>query len=151
MSWEWGCPDLPACGPWRGSINGPVWPSFGSNYSRPSRGAKPREADDTKTSNGIGPPRAGSQGAEISMQGRPHEVRLTGAMTTKARWVLAGVEYQLPLWCRGGKQQAHSLEESTKGFHSGATRPRPLGCQDGGHHRAHHNITASGFCRRRPL
>ena len=28
MFWEWGSPDLPACGPWRGSANGPVRPIF---------------------------------------------------------------------------------------------------------------------------
>ena len=51
-SWDRGCPDLPACGPWHGSTNCLVWPSFGSSSPRPSRGAKPREADDTKTSSG---------------------------------------------------------------------------------------------------
>ena len=44
---------MPACGPRRGSIDGLVRPSFGINNSRPSRGAKPREADDTKTPKGI--------------------------------------------------------------------------------------------------
>ena len=51
-SWERGYPDLPACGLRRGSTNGLVQPIFISNHSRPSRGAKPREADDTKTSLG---------------------------------------------------------------------------------------------------
>ena len=55
--WEWGYPDLPACGPWRGSIDGLVWPTFSINNTRPSRGAKPREVDDTKTSKGVGLPR----------------------------------------------------------------------------------------------
>ena len=45
-----GVPDLPACGPRRGSTSGPVLPIFTSKHSRPPRGAKPREADDTKTS-----------------------------------------------------------------------------------------------------
>ena len=51
--WEWGYPDLPAYSPHRGSIKGLVRPSFDIDNSRPSRGAKPREADDTKTSKGI--------------------------------------------------------------------------------------------------
>src|SRR3989337_1162460 len=50
--WERGYPDLPACGPRRGSINGLVRPIFSVNNTRPSRGAKPREADDAKTSRG---------------------------------------------------------------------------------------------------
>ena len=55
-SWERGYLDLPACGPWHGSTNGLVRPIFSSNHSRPSRGAKPREADDTKTSLGAASP-----------------------------------------------------------------------------------------------
>ena len=41
---------MPACGPRRGSIDGLVRPSFNINNSIPLRGAKPCEADDTKTS-----------------------------------------------------------------------------------------------------
>ena len=57
MFWEPGYPNLPACGPWRGSIDGLVRPSFGNNNSRPSREARPREVDDTKTTRGSGLPR----------------------------------------------------------------------------------------------
>ena len=39
----------------------------------------------------------------------------------------AGAERRFPLWFKGGKPQAQSPEESAKGFHSGATRPRPPG------------------------
>ena len=35
-SWERGCPDLPACGPRRGSTSGPVQPIFTSKHSSPS-------------------------------------------------------------------------------------------------------------------
>ena len=35
-------------------MDGLVWPSFSINNSRPSRGAKPREAGNTKTTKGIG-------------------------------------------------------------------------------------------------
>ena len=50
--WERGSPDLPAYGPRRGSTHGPIWPVFTNKYSRPSRGAKPREADDTRPPQG---------------------------------------------------------------------------------------------------
>ena len=43
-----------ACGPPRGFIDGLVWPSFNTNTARPSRGAKPREADGAKTPKGVG-------------------------------------------------------------------------------------------------
>ena len=46
--WERGSPDLPACGLRRGSRGGPAWPIFISTSSRPSRGAKPRGADDRR-------------------------------------------------------------------------------------------------------
>ena len=38
VSWTWGYPVLPACGPPRGSINGLVRSSFNTNSTRPSRG-----------------------------------------------------------------------------------------------------------------
>ena len=48
--WIWGYPDLPARGPPRGSIDGLVRPSPSIDNSRPWQGAKPREADNAKTS-----------------------------------------------------------------------------------------------------
>ena len=54
--WERGSPDLPACGPWRGSVYGLVRPSFSNSNPRPSRGAEPHEADDTKTPQGAASP-----------------------------------------------------------------------------------------------
>ena len=46
--------------------------------------------------------------------------------------------------------QARSTEASSKGFHISATRPRPAGRQDGGHHGAHNSVTTKVFGRRRP-
>ena len=46
--------------------------------------------------------------------------------------------------------RARSPEASDKGFHIGATRPRPVGRQDGGHREAHSCITTRVFGRRRP-
>ena len=47
--------------------------------------------------------------------------------------------------------QARSTEASGKGCHIGATRPRPEGRQDGGHHGAQDGVTTRAFCRRMPL
>ena len=47
--------------------------------------------------------------------------------------------------------QARSTEASNKGFHISATRPRPAGRQDGGHHGAQDGVTTRAFCKRRPL
>ena len=45
--------------------------------------------------------------------------------------------------------QARIPEASGKVFHIGATRPRPAGRQDGGHHGAQDGVTARTFGRRR--
>ena len=50
-----------------------------------------------------------------------------------------------------GQAQARSPEASGKGFHIGATRPRPAGQRDGGHHGAQDSVTTRAFGRRRPL
>ena len=49
-----------------------------------------------------------------------------------------------------GKAQAQSTEASSKGFHIGATRPRPEGWQDRGHHGAQDGVTTRTFGMRRP-
>lgn len=56
---------LPACGPPCGCIGGLVQPSFSINNSRPSRGVKPREADDAKTPEGIGLFRLAPEGRRV--------------------------------------------------------------------------------------
>jgi hypothetical protein len=55
--WEPGYPDLPACGPRRGFLNGLVRPISKTTKTRPSRWARPHKEDDTKTSRGSGLPR----------------------------------------------------------------------------------------------
>ena len=49
-----------------------------------------------------------------------------------------------------GQARARCPEASGKGFHIGATRPRPAGRQDGGHHGPHNGVTTRAFGRRRP-
>ena len=59
--WERGSLDLPACGLRRGSKGGPARPIFINTDPRPSRGAKPRGADNTKLPQAR-PHQAGSRG-----------------------------------------------------------------------------------------
>ena len=66
---------MPACGPLRGSINGLAQPSFSINNPRPSRGAKPRKADDAKTPEGIGLFRLAPEGWRVLC--KVHLMRLT--------------------------------------------------------------------------
>ena len=50
-----------------------------------------------------------------------------------------------------GQAQMRIPEASGKGFHIGATRPRPAGRQDGGHRGAQDDVTTRAFGRRRLL
>ena len=88
-----------------------------------------------------GPPQEGYRGAESSMQVTSRGL----ADVSHDDQGRAGTECRFPLRCKGGKPQAQSPEESTKGFHSGETRPRPPGRQDRGHRRAQRSVTTRGF------
>ena len=147
--WERGSPDLPACSPQRGSAGGPVCPIFTNKQSRPSRGAKPREAGDTRPPQEW-PHQVGSRGAERSRQGTPREVRMTQAMTTGARRATARSVLVSSLVLKG-QVQTRRPEASGKGFHISATRPRPAGRRDGGHRGAQDGVTTRAFGRRRLL
>ena len=140
---------MPACGLLRGSSNGPVRPVFINSSSRPSRGAKPRGADDTR------PP-----------QGRPHQASSRGSGEIKARGTSRGAHdashddqdqagaslrsVLVSSLVQRGQAQARSTEASGTGFLIGATRPRPVGWQDGGHHGAQDGVITSAFGSRRP-
>ena len=118
--WECGYTDLPAYSPRRGSTSGPVRPIFTSKHSRPSRGAKPHEADDTRPPRGR-PHQAGSRGAERSRQGTPREVPVTQAMTTGARRAPVRAVSSFPL----------SAKEASAGVESRGIRQRfPYRCNE---------------------
>ena len=130
-SWIRGYPALPAYGTPRDSINGLVRPIFGISNTRPSRGAKPREADDTKTSLGVASlgwlpwsrdiyARGNSRGSHDVSRDDQGQASASGRSVPVSSLVLRR------------QAQAQSPEESTKGFHPGATRPRPPGRHDGG-------------------
>ena len=72
-------------------------------------------------------------------------VRLTMIVRLSGHPLVQDSLNRFPLRCKGGKPQVWSPEESTKRFHSGAKTSRPLGRQDGGHRRAHRNVTTTGF------
>ena len=136
---------MPACGPRRGSTDGLVCPRFSDNNSRPSQGAKPREADDTKTSTRRGLPRLAPEERRFLCRRPPREVKVTQAMTTKSRRALAGIVQHVSSLVLKRQAHARSPEESAKGFHFHGPRPRPLGRQDRGHRRAHHDVTTRSF------
>ena len=93
--WDPGYPDLPTCGPQRGSVGVQVQPIFSTNNTRPSRGAKPREADDAKTFGGGRLLRLAPVERRFLCKPSPHEVRMTQPMATKARQAQAGAVQQV--------------------------------------------------------
>ena len=104
--WEWGSPDLPACGLLRGSTSGPVWPVFINQHSRPLRGAKPRGADDARPPQGR-PHQAGSRGGgEINARGTSrgaHDASHDDQDQAGVRRAPTRAVSSFPLWCKGGK------------------------------------------------
>ena len=144
---------MPACGLRRGSGGGPVRPIFISPSSRPSRGAKPRGADDRELPQGR-PHQAGSRGGGEIKAGVPREEPVTQAMTIETRRALGGCQAGAglcsvlvsPLVQRGQAQ----AKASGKGYHSGAARPRPTERQDRGHRGSQDGLITSAFGSRRP-
>ena len=94
---------MPACGLQRGSRSGPVWPIFINTCSRPSRGAKPRGADDRRLPQAR-PRQAGLRGGGEIKAGVPRKVLVTQAMTIKARRAPGGRRpAQCPCFLFGAK------------------------------------------------
>ena len=140
---------MPACGLRRGLASGPIRPVFTNKHSRPLRGTKPREVGDTRPPQER-PHQAGSRGGGEIKAGVPRKVLMTQAMTTETRRALGGRRpAQCPCFPLVQRGQAQA-KASCKGYHSGATRPRPAGRQDGDHRGAQDGVIASAFGSRRP-
>ena len=116
--WERGSPDLPACGPRRGSTSGPVQPIFTNKHSRPSRGGRHKTSSGAASSGWLA--RGGEIKARRTSRGSndaSHDDQDQAGASTHS--VLAS-----SLVLRR-QAQARSTKASSKGFHIGATRPRP--------------------------
>ena len=101
-------------------------PASSIDNSRPSRGAKPREADDIKSSLGTASlgwlPRSGNITARCTSRGS-HDV----SHDDQGQAGASGRSVPVSSLVLRRQAQTRSPEESSKGFHSGATRPRPPG------------------------
>ena len=145
-SWERGSLDLPACSLRRGCASRPVRPMFMTKAFKTLARGQASRGGRRKTSLGAAKPgrltRSGDIKAGQTSRGSRDvshdERRQAGA---SARNVLvSSLVLRRPA-------QARSTEASGKGFHIGATIPRPAGQQDGGHHGAQDDVTARAFCR----
>ena len=144
--WERGYPDLPACGLQRGSRSGPVRPIFVNTSSRPSRGAKPRGVDDRKLPQAR-PRQAGSRGGGEIKAGRTSRCSHDVSRDDRHHAGASAHSILVSSLVQRGQAQA---KVSSKGYHFGATRPRPAERQDGGHRGAQDGVTTRTFDRRAP-
>src|SRR3954469_1907736 len=133
-----GCPQtcLPAaCGVARmGAQRGPA---SSTQESRPSRGAKPREADDTALPQAW-PPQAGSRGGGEIKAGTSRGAHDASHDDQGCQAGASPRIVSLSSLVQRGQAQARG---SSKGTHFGATRPRPVQLWEGGHHGAQDGVT----------
>ena len=144
--WERGSPDLPACGPRRGCASRPVRPTFINKASKTLARGQASRGGRHKTSPGAASPgwlaRSGEiKAGQTSRGSRDVSHDDQDQAGASARSVLVS-----PLVLRE-RAQVQSTEASSKGFHISATRPRPAGRQDGGHHEAQGGVTIRAFGR----
>ena len=135
---------MPACGLRRGSKGGPARPIFINTDSRPSRGAKPRGADDAELPQARPHQESSRRGGDIKARRTSRGSRDVSHDDRHQAGASARSVLVSPLVQRR-QAQPWSTEASGKGCHFGATRPRPPGRQAGGHRRAHRSITTRGF------
>ena len=144
--WDWGSPDLPACGLRRGSKGGPARPIFINTRlktlarGQASRGGR-HVASSGAASSGWLARRRGDQG------GVPHEVPVTQAMTIEGQ---AGAGLCSVLVSLSVQRWQAQTKASGKGYRFGATGPRPVERQDGGHRGAQDGVIVRAFGSRRP-
>ena len=137
---------MSACSLQRGSIGGPVRPVFINNTQDPHEGPSlaRRTTQDLLRSGLTRRPReeqryqGGARGSRDVIHDDRHQAGASACSVLVSSLVLRR------------QAQARSTEASGKGFHIGATRPRPAGRQDRGHRGAHDGITIRPFSRRRP-
>ena len=140
---------MPACGPRRGSMSGPVRPSS------PAKTQDPREGPSLVRRTTPRPPRGAASPGWLSRSGD-----INARCTSRGSYDVShddhgqagasGRSVPVSSLVLRRQAQARSTEASTIGFLIGATRPKPAGRQDGGHHGAQDGVTTRAFGRRRP-
>ena len=148
--WERGSPDLPACGLRRGSKGAQHGPSSPTQTQDPSEG--PSLAGRTTWSflrHGL--VRLAHEEAERSRQGTSRGARDASHDDLGLQAGASPRSVLLSSLVQREQEQPRSTEASGKGCHFGATRPRPGGLQDGGHHGAQDGVITRALHRRRLL
>ena len=144
--WEWGSPELPACGLRRGSKEAQHSPSSSTQAQDPREG--PSLAGRT-TRNFLrhGLVRLAHEEAESSRRGTSRGAHDASHDDQGRQPGASPRSVLLSSLVQGEQAQARA---SSKGIHFGATRPRPVQRQDGGHRGAQVGVTTRAFDRRGP-
>ena len=137
---------MPACGPRHGRANRPYDPSSPTKRPRPLRGAKPRGRT-TRSFLRHGLVRLAHEEAESSRWGTSRGAHDASHDDQGRQPGASPRSVLLSSLVQGEQAQTRA---SSKGVHFGATRPRPVQRQDGGHRGAQFGVTTRAFDRRGP-
>ena len=148
--WERGSPDLPACGLRRGSKEAQHNPSSSMQAQDPREG--PSLVGRTTGSFLKGSlSRKAREEAERSRRGTSRGARDASHDDSGRQAGASPCSVLLSSLVQRGQAQLRSTEASGKCCHFGATRPRPEGLRDRGHHGAQDGVITRALRRRRPL
>ena len=145
-SWERGSPDLPACGPRRGSKEAQHIPSSSTQAQDPREGPS-LAGRTTRSFLRHGLIRLAHEEAESSRLGTSRGAHDASHDDQGRQPGASPCSVLLSSLVQGEQAQARA---SSKGIHFGATRARPVQWQDGGHRGAQVGVTTRAFDRRGP-
>ena len=148
--WEPGYPDLPACGPRRAPTMSLYGPAVRPAAQDPREGTKPREENDTKTLPGAASARLLRRGRELKAKPASGGGSDVSSDAPRQR-VPAPASSAIAVSVQRRQRRRRFPRSGTKVSPLVLQDRRPQGQQGGCHHRAHHRITVSSFCRRRLL
>ena len=137
--WEWGSPDLPACGLRRGSKGAQHGPSSSTHAQDPREGPS-LAGRTTRSFLRHGLIRLAHEEAESSRRGTSR-----GAHDDQGRQ--SGASPRSVLLSSLVQREQAQARASSKGIHFGATRPRPAQRQEGSHCGAQAGVTTRAFDR----
>ena len=144
--WELGPPDLPACGLRRGSKGAQHGPSSSTHAQDPNEGPS-LAGRTTRSFLRHGLIRLAHEEAESSRRGTSRGAHDASHDDQGSQPGARPRSVLLSSLVQGEQAQARA---SSKGIHFGATRPRPVQRQDGGHRGAQAGVTTRAFDRRGP-
>ena len=148
--WEWGSPDLPAYGLRHGSKGVQHGPSSSTQTQDPREGPS-LAGRMTRSFLRHGLIRLAREEAERSRRGISRGARDASHDDSGRQAGASPRGVLLSSLVQRGQAQPRSTEASGKGCHFDATRPRPGGLRDGGHHGAQDGVITRALHRRRLL